>query len=128
MHYEQNSNFISCNNQISLPQFHKVGKKYIYEYLGRNGENITTKAGTNVNVRINTYDFLRSLDVQLQYDKLGRLNLGELKRVKNININGIQYNLDEYSKYFYPERVDIIPGECFTLPLYSNKKISLDDN
>jgi len=128
LHYEQNSNFISCNNQISLPQFHKVGKKYIYEYLGRNGENITTKAGTNVNVRINTYDFLRSLDVQLQYDKLGRLNLGELKRVKNININGIQYNLNEYSKYCYPERVDIIPGECFTLPLYTNKKISLDNN
>ena len=128
LNHVQNSNFTSCNDRIFLPLFHKVGKKYIYEYLGRNGENITSKAGTNINLRINTYNFLRQIDVSLQYDKLGRLNLGELKNVKNINIEGINYDLDEYSKYSYPERVDIIPGESFTLPLYSNKKISLENN
>ena len=128
LHYEQNSNFFSGNDRISMPLFHKVGKKYIYEFLGRNGEKITTKAGINADVRINTYDFLREINISLQYDKLGRLNLGELKNVKNINIDGVQYNLDDYSKYLYPERVDIIPGESFTLPLYSNKKISLNDN
>ena len=74
------------------------------------------------------FDFLRPIDVQLQHDKLGRLNLGELKGVKSLNINGVQYNLEEYAKYCYPERVDIIPGESFTLPLYTNNKISLKDN
>ena len=126
LRYEQDSNFVVGNNLISSPLFHKVGKKYIYENLGRNGENITTNAGTNTNVRINTYDFLRSIDVQLQYDKLGRLNLGELKNVRSVKINSKEYNLQEYSKYCYPERVDIIPGECFTLPVYSNKKISIN--
>ena len=126
--YEQNANFKSCNNQISMPLFHKVGKKYIYEYLGRNGENITTNVGNNTNIRLNTYDFNRTIDVQLQYDKLGRLNLGELKGVKNIIINGTTYFIGNYSKYLYPERVDIISGESFTLPLYTNEKISLDDN
>ena len=128
LHYNQNSKFLSCNDQISIPLFHKVGKKYIYEYLGRNGENITTNAGTNSNVRITTYDFLREIDVLLQYDKLGRLNLGELKNVKSIKIDNIEYYLNENSKYCYPERVDIIPGEYFTLPLHTNEKISLDDN
>ena len=128
LRYEQDSNFVVGNNLISSPLFHKVGKKYIYENLGRNGENITTNAGTNTIIRVNTYDFLRRIDVQLQYDKLGRLNLGELKNVRSVNINSKEYNLQEYSKYCYPERVDIIPGECFTLPVYSNKKISLDDN
>ena len=128
LNYEQNSNFTSCNNQISMPLFHKVGKKYVYEYLGRNGENITTNAGTNENVGINTYTYPREINIQLQYDKLGKLNLGELKEVRYIIIRGKKYFVGDYSKYCYPERVDIIPGECFTLPLYTNKKISLDDN
>ena len=126
--YEQNSFFRNGNDKFTTPLFHKVGKKYIYEYLGRNGENFTTKAGTTISVRLNTFDFLRPLDFPLQHDKLGRLNLGELKGVKSIYINGVEYNLQEYSKYCYPERVDIIPGESFTLPLYSTKKISLNDN
>ena len=128
LNYEQNSNFTSCNNQISMPLFHKVGKKYVYEHLGRNGENITTNAGTNENVGINTYTYPREINIQLQYDKLGKLNLGELKEVRYIIIRGKKYFIGDYSKYCYPERVDIIPGECFTLPLYTNKKISLDDN
>ena len=128
LHYEQNSFFNSGNDKIYMPLLHKVGKKYIYECLGRNGENITSKAGTNTNISLNTYDFLRQINVTLQYDKLGRLNLGELRNVKNITIEGTQYNLNEFSKYLYPDRVDIIPGESFTLPLYTNKKISLDDN
>ena len=127
LYYEQNSNFVNCNNKIETSLLHKVGKKYIYEKLGRNGENITSQAGTDITLRINTYDFSRTIDVQLQYDKLGRLNLGELKNVRSININGTEYNLQEYSKYCYPERVDIIPGESFTLPIYGNKKISLDN-
>ena len=128
VNYEQNSFFKNGNDKCSTPLLHRVGKKYIYEYLGRNGENITTKAGTNISLRLNTFDFLMPIDVTLQHDKLGRLNLGELKGVRNIKINGVEYNLQEYSKYCYPERVDIIPGESFTLPLYSNKKISLNDN
>ena len=126
--YRQNSNFVDCNDKISIPLFHKVGKKYFYEYIGRNGESITTKAGTNTSVKIHAYDYLNPVDIQLQYDKLGRLNLGELNKVKSINIGGIKYNLQENSKYFYPERIDIIPGESFTLPLFSNKKILLEDN
>ena len=128
VNYEQNSFFKNGNDKFSTPLFHKVGKKYFYEYLGRNGENLTTKAGTNISIRLNMFDFLRPIDVQLQHDKLGRLNLGELKGVKSLNINGVQYNLEEYAKYCYPERVDIIPGESFTLPLYTNNKISLKDN
>ena len=128
VNYEQNSFFKNGNDKFSTPLFHKVGKKYFYEYLGRNGENFTTKAGTNISIRLNMFDFLRPIDVQLQHDKLGRLNLGELKGVKSLNINGVQYNLEEYAKYCYPERVDIIPGESFTLPLYTNNKISLKDN
>ena len=126
--YYQDSNFSNCNNEISTHLLHKVGKKYFYDYLGRNGENITTKAGTNTYITLYTYDFLNPFDIQLQHDKLGRLNLGELNNVRIINIEGVLYNLEEKSKYFYPERVDIIPGESFTLPLYSHKKISLDDN
>jgi hypothetical protein len=128
VNYSQNSFFKNGNDKLMFPLLHKIGKKYINEYLGRNGENISTKAGTNISVRLNTFDFLKPLDFQIQHDKFGRLNLGELNGVKSIYINGIEFNLQEYSKYCYPERVDIIPGESFTLPLYTNKKISLNDN
>ena len=126
--YEQNSKFQTSNNQISKYLFHKVGKNYIYENIGRNGENITNKAGTNANIRINTDYHLNTVNVKLQYDEKGRLNLGELKNVIKINLENIWYNLNDYSKYCYPERIDIIQGETFTLPLYSNNKITLDDD
>ena len=128
MIYEQNSFFITSNNFVSYPLFHKVGKNYIYEILGRNGENITSKAGTNANLVINTNSYLNSLNIGVQYDKNGKLNLGELKNVSKIRIDDITYNLNDYSKYCYPERIDIIEGESFTLPLYTNNKISLDDD
>ena len=41
VNYEQNSFFKNGNDKFSTPLFHKVGKKYFYEYLGRNGENFT---------------------------------------------------------------------------------------
>ena len=126
--YDQDAKFVTGNDKISLPFFHKVGKKYVYELLGRNGENITTKAGTNTNVQINTDYYLNTVEVSLQYDQQGKLNLGDLKNVIKIRLDGIWYNLNEYSKYCYPERIDIIQGESFTLPLYTNHKITLDDN
>jgi len=126
--YEQDSSFETSNNKISIPLFHKVGKKYLYELLGRNGENITTKAGTNTNITLNTDYYLNAVNINLQYDELGRLNLGELNNVTKIRLDNIWYNLNEYSKYCYPERVDIIQGESFTLPLYSNNKITLEDD
>ena len=126
--YEQNSKFETSNNNISLPLFHKVGKNYLYEILGRNGENITTKAGNNTNIRLNIDYHLNPIDINLQYDKLGRLNLGELKNVTKIRLDNIWYNLNDYANYCYPERIDIIKGESFTLPIYSNNNISLDDN
>ena len=123
-----NPDFKTGNDKIYIPLFHQVGKKYYYEYIGRNGENITSFAGKNANISITLNYFLKNIEFQLQYDKLGRLNLGKLKNVDNITINGTNYNLKEYSKYCYPERVDIIPGESFTLPLYSNDKVTLDNN
>ena len=126
--YTQNSNFYTSNNIISMPFFHKIGKNYIYEIIGRNGENITDKAGTNADLRIITNDFLDEISISLQYDQKGRLNLGELKNVKSIKIENKMYNLDEFVKYCYPSRIDIIPGESFTLPIYSYNKISLDNN
>ena len=128
MSYEQNSFFNTSNNFVSYPLFHKVGKNYIYETLGRNGENITSKAGTNSNLLINTNYYLNSVNIALQYDRNGKLNLGDLKNVSKIRIDNITYNLNDYSKYCYPERIDIIKGESFTLPLYSNNKITLDDD
>ena len=126
--YVQNSNFYTSNNIISMPFLHKIGKNYIYEILGRNGENITDKAGTNANLRINTNYFLDEINILLQYDQKGRLNLGELKNVEKIEIENKIYNISEFSKYCYPERIDLIQGESFTLPIYSNNKISLDNN
>ena len=64
----------------------------------------------------------------MQYDQQGKLNLGELKNVDKIKIEDITYNLNEFSKYCYQEKIDIILGESFTLPIYSNNKISLDNN
>ena len=128
MEYEQNSNFITSNDLLSLPLFHKVGKNYIYEIIGRNGENITTKAGSNANISINTNYYMNSVNISLQYDENGKLNLGELKNVEKIKLDNSWYNLNEYTKYCYPEKIDIIKGENFTLPLYSNTKISLDDD
>ena len=124
----QDSAFQSCNSEISRPLFHKVGKNYIYEVLGRNGEHITSKSGTNANIEIKTNYHLNSIFVSLQYDQEGKLNLGELKNVLKIKLDNIWYNLDQYSKYCYPERIDIIQGESFTLPLYSPNKITLDDD
>ena len=128
MFYEQNSKFQTSNNKILQSFLHKVDKNYIYETIGRNGENVTSKAGTNANVRLNTNYHLNTVNVNLQYDEMGRLNLGELKNVVKIYLNNICYNLSEYSKYCYPERIDIIQGEAFTLPLYSNNEITLDDD
>ena len=126
--YNQDSNFQSCNSEISRPLFHKVGKNYIYEVLGRNGEHITTKSGTNANIEIKTNYHLSSIYVSLQYDQEGKLNLGELKNVLKIKLDNNWYNLDQFSKYCYPERIDIIQGESFTLPLYSASKVTLDDD
>ena len=128
MSYEQNSFFFTSNNLISYPLFHKVGKNYIYEIIGRNGENIMTKAGTNTIIKLNTNNYINPVDINLQYDQNGKLNLGELKNVAKIKIDNSWYYLNEFSKYCYPERIDIIIGESFTLPLFSNNKISLDDD
>ena len=126
--YEQNSLFFTSNNLISYPLLHKIGKNYFYENIGRNGENITNKAGTNATLKIIMNNSLDQVDVNLQYDQNGKLNLGELKNVMKIRIDETWYNLYEFSKYCYPERVDIIQGESFTLPLYSKNTISLDDD
>ena len=126
--YNQDSNFYSCNSLQYIPLFHKVGKNYIYEIIGRNGENITNKAGKDEKVNIYTNYHLDSINIYLQYDEKGRLNLGELKNVEKIRIDGKEYILNENSKYCYPDRVDIISGESFTLPIYSIEKISLDNN
>ena len=126
--YRQNTYFYSSNDLISSPFFHKIGKNYVYEILGRNGENITNNAGTNATLKINTNYHLDSVNINLQYDQQGKLNFGELKNVDKIKIGDITYNLNEFSKYCYPERIDIILGESFTLPIYSNNKISLDNN
>ena len=115
--YNQDSNFYSCNSLQYIPLFHKVGKNYIYEIIGRNGENITNKAGKDEKVNIYTNYHLDSINVYLQYDEKGRLNLGELKNVEKIKIDGKEYILNENSKYCYPDRVDIISGESFTLPI-----------
>ena len=119
MSYTQDSDFNSSNFEISYPFLHKVGKKYVYEILGRNGENIVNKAGTNTNVTILTNYYLLPVDICLQYDQQGKLNLGELKNVRTIRINNTTYNLSEFAKYCYPEKIDIIKGESFTLPIYS---------
>ena len=126
--YEQNSNFFTSNNLESFSLFHKIGKNYIYETLGRNGENITSKAGTNSNIQIFTNYHINPINISLQYDQNGKLNLGELNNVIKININNCVYNLKEYSKYCYPGRIDIIQGESFTLPLYTNNKIDLESD
>ena len=128
MSYEQNSFFFTSNNLISYPLFHKVGKNYIYEIIGRNGENIMTKAGNNTTIKLSTNNYINPVDINLQYDQNGKLNLGELKNVTKIKIDNSWYYLNEFSKYCYPERIDIIIGESFTLPLFSNNKISLDDD
>ena len=127
MSYEQDSNFDSSNEKISKPLLHKIGKNYILEEIGRNGENITSKAGTNVEVEILTNYYLKYVKVSLQYDEEGKLNLGELKDVVTVKIGDSTYHLNDYSKYCYPKRIDIVLGESFTLPIYSNKAISLDD-
>ena len=96
--------------------------------VGRNGENIINKVGTNAYISILTNYHRNYVKINLQYDENGKLNLGELKNVSKLQINNCLYSLNEYSKYCYPERIDIIQGESFTLPLYSNGKISLDNN
>ena len=126
--YEQNSNFESSNNIISSTLFHKIGKKYFYEVIGKNGESITKKAGTHANIQIKTNYYLKEVNIDLQYDEKGKLNLGELKNVNEIKLDNIWYKLNELSKYCYPERIDLIEGESFSLPVYSSNKISLDDN
>ena len=128
MSYIQDSYFDTSNDKISKPLLHKVGKNYIFEIIGRNGENITSKAGTNTTLEIKTNYYLENVNVTLQYDKEGKLNLGELKSVEKIKIENCTYNLNNFSKYCYPSRIDIIPGESFTLPIYSSNKISLDNN
>ena len=77
---------------------------------------------------IYTNFYLNPVNIKMQYDENGKLNLGELKNVSKIKIDNNEYNLNEYSKFCYPERIDIIKGESFTLPLYTNSKITLDDD
>ena len=127
MSYEQNSDFVSSNDKISRPLFHKVGKNYIYEEIGRNGENIASNAGNNARIKLWTNYFLDGVEVSLQFDEEGKLNLGELKDVIKVKIRRSTFYLNEYSKYCYPERIDIVLGENFTLPIYSHKAISLDN-
>ena len=52
------------------------------------------------------------------------------KNVKKIKLeNGVWYNLINKSKYCYPRRIDLIEGESFTLPIYSDyNEINLNDN
>ena len=127
MSYEQNSDFVSSNDKISIALFHKVGKNYIYEEIGRNGEKIASNVGNNAQIELWTNYFLDRVEVSLQFDEEGKLNLGELKDVIKVKIRSSTFYLNEYSKYCYPERIDIVLGESFTLPIYSHKAISLDN-
>ena len=127
MSYEQDSGFDSSNDKISTILLHKIGKNYIVEEIGRNGENIATKAGEDATIYILTNYYSKEVKVLLQYDEEGKLNLGELKDVNCVRIGDSYFNLNNYSKYCYPERIDLILGESFTLPLYSSKPVSLGD-
>ena len=122
--FSQNDRFCSSNNIISKYFLHKVGKNYIYEYLGRNGENITSQAGSlfYANLYVNNYN--QQLQIKLQFDKDAKVNLGELKNVYRICLHGFWYKINENSKYTYPKRVDIVKGENFTLPLYTPTNIN----
>ena len=56
-----NPDFQTGNDKIYIPLFHQVGKKYYYEYIGRNGENITSFAGKNANISISLNYFLKKI-------------------------------------------------------------------
>ena len=69
----------------------------------------------------------------MKCDNEGKLNFGELKDVTKIEVElerygRMIYNLTNYSKYCYPERIDLIEGESFTLPFYlNNDEINMEN-
>ena len=129
--YKQDTEYLLDKCHMYRGFFYKCGKKYFYENLGRNGEK---KSEINKNIRkriqICTNYYFKPINIMMKYDKEGKLNLGELKNVTKIKIDDEKewYELTDYSKYYYPKRIDIIEGENFTLPLYSNKEITLDND
>jgi len=128
--YEQDSEFKMTGYDINKKLFRKCGKKYYYENIGRNGEIITSNSGKHKRIELYTNYYNKPIYLTMKYDKEGKLNLGELQSVTKIKFKAEKwYNLNNYSKYCYPERIDIIEGESFILPLYSNKnEVNLDNN
>jgi len=128
--YEQDSEFKKTGYDINKKLFRKCGQKYYYENIGRNGEIIKTNAGKLKTIELYTNYYNKSIYLTMKHDKEGKLNLGELKNVTKIRFEGEKwFNLNNYSKYCYPERIDIVEGETITLPLYSNNnEVNLDNN
>ena len=128
--YRQDSEFSRTDYDISKNLFRKCGKKYFYENLGRNGEKIKYKSNKYCNVELYTNYYKDKINIKMAYDKEGKLNLGELKNVTKIKFEReMWYHLNNYFRYTYPKRIDIIEGESFTLPLYlNNTEINLENN
>ena len=130
LHYEQNIEFYNNMNDINFGLLRKCGKKYYYDIIGRNGDKCTSFSNKEKEIELYTNYYDYPIAIKMIYDNEGKLNLGELKNVKKIKLeNGVWYNLINKSKYCYPRRIDLIEGESFTLPIYSDcNEINLNDN
>jgi hypothetical protein len=80
-------NGIDATEIVENPYLLRADGKYVLEVRGRNGE---TLADRPVAMKLKHHDFAQLVDVTLKTDAAGRIDLGELKDIDAIHVQGRQ--------------------------------------
>ena len=95
---------------------------YIIHLLGKNGE---PKKNHEVNVHL--YHKYQGIikPILMETDNEGKLDLGKLENIKNIEIENNMFHIEQNPKYVYKQTIIILENQEINLPFYGNKTIHL---
>ncbi len=119
-------NYDSYISKIGDAYLRKVGDEYLIETIGRNGESL---ADHSVHLEFTNENFTKTIRANLQSDVNGKINLGELKDIKQIKVSdstGInrKWSLEKQVANI-PDFITAKVGERLVFPVNKNKFITL---
>ena len=115
--YANSISYDAIANRIGDAYLSKINDEYVLELIGRNGENLTNHS---VQVEITNKNFSHKIRANLQSDAAGKIDLGQLKDIKQIRVSdatGINRSWSLYREVAnLPGAITVKSGESLILP------------
>lgn len=122
-------NQIDRSNHVADAHLRRVGSHWLVEVLGKTGE---VRQDVPLNFTIKHRWFRDPVQVTLQSDENGRIDLGELPGVEFVRIDGGLLNARQWSlprdSHNLPQRIHARAGETILLPqMFDGQQVRRDD-